>query len=677
MSLLSSFRALLSGGLGTSADNDAHACLQVCQEPVGKARAPVKASGQLIVCERMIQTDAKIINWRDDPEYSAYYRCCYSGPKGARTDPHPFRPAQGMESRTARFRPRKELLGQRDDLATLQGVIRQLVIHHDGADSSADCFHILHDERGLSVHFLVDTDGTIYQTLDLADVAFHAQSVNGMSIGIELCNRGLVDLTCSAAHRRHREPRSTTIHGHEYQMWTFTDAQYHALAQLTAELGRIFNRLPLCHPRSGVEPIFTKLTEPERYSGLLGHYHVSAQKWDPGCFDFPKLLGMLPGRHLVAIGAPLRSPAASAGRSTALVDLLRAEAENPHGGFFPVGSCGTELVWHGGVHLALAAELPLAAQLGGKIVAARLQRAPTAYGSTNFVLSRHDMRVGAQTVAFFVLYYHLAPVLRPDSTPAWLRQPAAQKAAQTPLSGTGVFFPDADILAGEIIGRVGFAGPPGHHEPQIHLEVFAVEEVAQTLLPGLFRSKDCGVQGPLCSDAEVHALLAGPPARRHGSEDALRNAAKVRELRRLALRFPSEWTARSAADFDRGLRSTTTYRRAPPAVRYAVYCEQALPSGWLDLRAAQRLGLPPDLVVWHYHPVEFLSALAERAKPSRADAGIEAQADVGAAQGTAQDGAKSDAGYASDEDLAEWEMGTGAELTTEELASGFPSHWLR
>jgi len=45
--------------------------------------------------------------------------------------------------------------------------------------------------------------------------------------------------------------------------------------------------------------------------------------------------------------------------------------------------------------------------------------------------------------------------------------------------------------------------------------------------------------------------------------------------------------------------------------------------------------------------------------------------------GPAQDGASGDEGYASEEDRADFVLGAGDELSTEELASGYPSHWLR
>ena len=63
-------------------------------------------------------------------------------------------------------------------------------IHYDAVGSSERCFRALHDNRGLSSHFLLDLDGTIYQTLDLRERAFHAKDRNDSSVGIEIANIG-------------------------------------------------------------------------------------------------------------------------------------------------------------------------------------------------------------------------------------------------------------------------------------------------------------------------------------------------------------------------------------------------------------------------------------------------------------------------------------------------------
>jgi N-acetyl-anhydromuramyl-L-alanine amidase AmpD len=76
------------------------------------------------------------------------------------------------------------------DLPLLQREVDQFVIHFDVAGTSRQCFKTLHDLRGLSVQFMLDLDGTIYQTLDLKERAWHATTSNNRSVGIEIANMG-------------------------------------------------------------------------------------------------------------------------------------------------------------------------------------------------------------------------------------------------------------------------------------------------------------------------------------------------------------------------------------------------------------------------------------------------------------------------------------------------------
>ena len=55
--------------------------------------------------------------------------------------------------------------------------------------SSGACQKVL-DNRGISVHFLIDNDGTIYQTIDMQHGCWHAGSerANRASVGVEISN---------------------------------------------------------------------------------------------------------------------------------------------------------------------------------------------------------------------------------------------------------------------------------------------------------------------------------------------------------------------------------------------------------------------------------------------------------------------------------------------------------
>src|SRR6266853_189422 len=76
------------------------------------------------------------------------------------------------------------------DLPLLQKAVDQFVIHFDVCGVSLQCFNVLQDHRDLSVHFMLDLDGTIYQTLDLKERAWHATIANDRSVGIEIANMG-------------------------------------------------------------------------------------------------------------------------------------------------------------------------------------------------------------------------------------------------------------------------------------------------------------------------------------------------------------------------------------------------------------------------------------------------------------------------------------------------------
>jgi N-acetylmuramoyl-L-alanine amidase len=213
------------------------------------------------------------------------------------------------------------------DLLTLQELVDQFVIHFDVAGTSRQCFKVLHDNRCLSVHFMLDLDGTIYQTLDLKERAWHATIANGRSIGIEIANIGAYPVKNSIALNRwykidtngstyikipaefqpsgirpeHFVPRPTRpekihgkIQGQELEQYDFTPEQYAALIKLTATLCEIFPNLKCDYPRDE-KGVLTpaKLTDEqlESYRGLLGHFHIQANKVDPGpAFQWEKVV---------------------------------------------------------------------------------------------------------------------------------------------------------------------------------------------------------------------------------------------------------------------------------------------------------------------------------------------------------------------------------------------------
>ena len=66
---------------------------------------------------------------------------------------------------------------------------RFFVTHWDVCLSSNSCFRVL-EKRGISIHFGIDNDGTIYQWLDMQHAGWHAsgRSWNHNCVGVEIAN---------------------------------------------------------------------------------------------------------------------------------------------------------------------------------------------------------------------------------------------------------------------------------------------------------------------------------------------------------------------------------------------------------------------------------------------------------------------------------------------------------
>lgn len=313
------------------------ACAAPDRRPEARAApgAPAPRQGdEIVVAGRFFHTGTPVVLWFEPPNYDAY-----------RTDKrfaHPGEAAWSPDAGPAtpyRYSTRR-MPGDPNDLGDLRAHVDQLVVHYDAAGSSRQCFKILHDVRGLSCHFLLDVDGTIYQTMDLKERAWHATIANDRSIGIEIAHIGaypiaqttgepvtpdMIEASPKGAYYDHdaRGPYLTLpawqgggglppgflesrprparpfpvvgeIHGRPLTQYDFTDAQYEALARLTAALAEVFPAIALDCPRDGAGRPLARALTPEEFAsfrGVLGHFHIQAGKIDPGpAFDWDRFL---------------------------------------------------------------------------------------------------------------------------------------------------------------------------------------------------------------------------------------------------------------------------------------------------------------------------------------------------------------------------------------------------
>lgn len=285
----------------------------------------LKRSGdEIVVAGHYIHTGTKVVTWLDAGGYDATSpRCAFTKralptapAKGCNT---PSRIGSGRFLNAPRA-PNVKPGTTRGDLETLRSQVDAVVVHYDEAYTSANCFKVLQDVRGLSCQFLLDLDGTIYQTCDLRERARHAGIANDRSVGIEIAHAGTLNKSRRAhytsdekgtvftvpkgVHRGNLPPGSFrlaskltfkgTIQGRELEQYDFTKPQYDALAHLLAALSKIFPLVRLKAPRTangGVVPHVLPTAQLAAFKGVIGHYHVSKAKVDPGpAFQWDRVL---------------------------------------------------------------------------------------------------------------------------------------------------------------------------------------------------------------------------------------------------------------------------------------------------------------------------------------------------------------------------------------------------
>lgn len=232
----------------------------------------------------------------------------YPLPAGVRV--RTFRQPRGLSfyeaQRHVRHRTRLYTQRRRDDGApakTLEDVAKVVhlgVLHADVLPSPRTAFEVL-VSGGLSTHFEVDADGTIFQLLDPVDVAFGAGEVNPYAVQIDLNNLlpNLVTRPKAPAYRpggrrrgaRRPVSRREAINGRDVQSYGYTDAQYRALGALTRVLSGVFPRLEprvFRDPSGGVPWRYEDRAEDFR--GYVAHWHLTPRRWDPGPgFDWARL----------------------------------------------------------------------------------------------------------------------------------------------------------------------------------------------------------------------------------------------------------------------------------------------------------------------------------------------------------------------------------------------------
>ena len=177
--------------------------------------------------------------------------------------------------RTWRFEPKLGFVRMRE-----RKVTRAIVVHFTGGiGDHTQVFRTL-TERGLSVHFVVDADGLIFQHCDTRWEAQHCKGANDFSIGIEVVCPGFPPSS-------HEQPPRTivkeTIHGIDRELTAFYPTQTESVLALVDALCTHY-AIPMRVPMRGTDVESTVVPDAllATWRGVLGHNQVSCAKVDPG-----------------------------------------------------------------------------------------------------------------------------------------------------------------------------------------------------------------------------------------------------------------------------------------------------------------------------------------------------------------------------------------------------------
>jgi N-acetyl-anhydromuramyl-L-alanine amidase AmpD len=315
--------------------------------------AELRQGDEIVAAGQFFHTGTRVVLWMDPGGYDAYRVQRRFGPltnadweASHLLDKNLSTPNRyGLRTDGLTTNQIEMVRGGGWDLPLLQKVVDQFVLHFDVSGTSRRCFATLQDERGLSVHFMCDVDGTIYQTLDLKEAAWQATISNRRSIGVEIANvgaygvneknplakwygkdaHGRTVLTIPdefgaagirtpgfVGHPARPEPVRGNIQGDDLIQYDFTPEQYQALIKLTATLCKIFPRIRCQYPADAQGRVIPhKLPNDElaNYHGVLGHYHIQTNKNDPGpAFQWDYVIGGANRILRAESGQPLLSP---------------------------------------------------------------------------------------------------------------------------------------------------------------------------------------------------------------------------------------------------------------------------------------------------------------------------------------------------------------------------------
>jgi hypothetical protein len=246
------------------------------------------------------------------------------------------------------------------------------------------------------------------------------------------------------------------------------------------------------------------------------------------------------------------------------------------------------------------------------------------------------MSLGTRKVEFYSLYMHLFDELKLTKPVEWMEKSEAWKAAK---AGQVVLL-DESIEAGALIGHVGKAGPAELSRAQLHVEIFSASEIFQDWPSSPWELVDGSSSGRLSDSPRINDILDenkdGVLSKQELSH--FYSGGSAAQTHFLVTFNVSEWTAEPS--WTEALRASKDFKDLKPDDLAAMVADQITPGLWWDKRVAAHARLPSDGVVYHYHPVSFVSWFNQQR--------LDAQPPPGTPQAREEDAKETPAGVTDD-----------------------------
>ena len=168
------------------------------------------------------------------------------------------------------------------------------IVHWDACLNSTSCASVL-KERGLSVHFCIDNDGTIYQLVDTANIAYHASGINQTSIGVEISNAFYTKYQSyylKNGFGARPVLKNTKVHaGNIDEHMMFYPVQEQALSALIKAVCGAYG-IPLAVPKLNGSYATGEHQEVAsgKFKGVACHFHATSRKIDCAGLDLEKII---------------------------------------------------------------------------------------------------------------------------------------------------------------------------------------------------------------------------------------------------------------------------------------------------------------------------------------------------------------------------------------------------